>query len=251
MTSPVLLEAVGVSRSFAGVRALSDVDWVVRAGEIWGIVGPNGSGKTTLFNCMSGYMRPSSGRVRFDGNDVTRAPMRVRARRGLMRTFQHAEVFGTLTVGENLRVAARARRQQEQSLIGLLETVGLASVADVPASMLSFGKRRQLGIAVAAATNPSLLLLDEPTSGLNDSEASELFEYLLTLHARGLTLAIVDHHMEFLLPLCHQMLLLRSGEKLWQGTPTDFVANTDVIDSYLGAGTQYVNTSNAASLCQP
>jgi ABC-type branched-subunit amino acid transport system ATPase component len=247
MTEPVLLEAVGVSKSFAGVRALAGVDWVVRPGEIWGVVGPNGSGKTTLFNCLSGYLRLTSGQVRFNGDDVSRAPMRLRARRGLMRTFQHAEVFGTLTVEQNLRVAARTRRQHEHRLSGMLETVGLGSVADVPASQLSFGKRRQLGIAVAAATNPSLLLLDEPTSGLNDAEASELAEFLLTLHAGGLTLAIVDHHMEFLLPLCHQMLLLRSGETLWQGTPSDFVANPDVIDSYLGAGPQPTNASTAVS----
>lgn len=236
MTAEPILEAVGVAKSFAGVKAVAGVDWTVTTGELWGVVGPNGSGKTTFFNCLSGFIRLSGGQVRFQGADVSRLPMRVRARRGLLRTFQHAEIFGSLTVRENLSVAARTSIDQRASLLESLDLVGLAAVVDQPAATLSFGKRRQLGIAMAVATGPSLLLLDEPTSGLNDAEALELAHYLSYLHEQGLTIAIVDHHMEFLLPLCDQVLLLRSGEKLWQGTPTDFVASPEVIDSYLGTG---------------
>jgi branched-chain amino acid transport system ATP-binding protein len=152
-----------------------------------------------------------------------------------MRTFQHAEVFGSLTVEENMVVAARVPRDGHRELHESLEILGLASSIHVSAAQLSFGKRRLLGVAMAAATKPALLVLDEPTSGLNDAEAEELAAYLRTLHAGGLTLAIVDHHMEFLLPLCHQMLLLRSGEKLWEGTPQQFTRSDIVMDTYLGS----------------
>jgi ABC-type branched-subunit amino acid transport system ATPase component len=238
--APVLLEAAHVGKSFGGVRAVADLDWVVRTGEIWGVVGPNGSGKTTFFNCLSGFHQLSRGSVQFRRRDVTRLPMRQRARLGLVRTFQHAEVFRTLTVAENLAVAGRGRRADESGTrfgaAELLDAVGLGDLADVPAGLLSFGKRRQLGVAVAAATAPSMLLLDEPTSGLNDVEAGELLEHLRALNERGLTIAVVDHHMEFLLPLCHKVLLLRSGEKAWEGAPDEFVRDPHVVATYLGTG---------------
>ena len=231
-----LLETQGLSKSFSGVKAVVGIDWQVQRGDIWGVVGPNGSGKTTLFNTISGYYRHSAGRVIFDGNDVGRLRMRGRARCGLMRTFQHAEVFGSLTVEENLAVAARASRVRDPELAESLEFLGLASSAHAPAAALAFGKRRLLGVAMAASTKPAMLMLDEPTSGLNDAEAEELGAYLRALNEGGLTLAIVDHHMEFLLPLCRRMLLLRTGERLWEGTPEEFVCSQTVLETYLGHG---------------
>jgi ABC-type branched-subunit amino acid transport system ATPase component len=153
-----------------------------------------------------------------------------------MRTFQHAEVFGSLTVEENLAVAARASRVRDPELAESLEFLGLASSAHAPAAALAFGKRRLLGVAMAASTKPAMLMLDEPTSGLNDAEAEELAAYLRALNEGGLTLAIVDHHMEFLLPLCRRMLLLRTGERLWEGTPEEFVCSQTVLETYLGHG---------------
>jgi len=236
----MLLETQGLSKSFSGVKAVVNVDWQVQQGDLWGVVGPNGSGKTTLFNTISGYYRHTAGRVIFDGNDVGRLRMRSRARSGLMRTFQHAEVFGSLTVEENLAVAARASKDRYPELTESLEILGLASSAHVPAAALPFGKRRLLGVAMAASTKPAMLVLDEPTSGLNDAEAEELAVYLRALNGGGLTLAIVDHHMEFLLPLCRRMLLLRTGEKLWEGTPEEFARSETVLETYLGYGSQPV-----------
>lgn len=237
-----LLEVQGLSKFFSGVKAVVEVDWTVGRGELWGVVGPNGSGKSTLFNTVSGFYRHTAGNVVFDGRPMGRLPMRARARQGLMRTFQHAEVFGSLTVEENLIVAARAAKSDLSLLHAELEVLGLMPARHVSAGAISFGKRRLLGVAMAAATKPSMLLLDEPTSGLNDAESAELALYLRKLHADGLTLAIVDHHMEFLLPLCERMLLLRTGEKIWEGTPDDFVLSETVIETYLGTGSSHAAT---------
>lgn len=231
-----LLEARGVSKSFGGVRAVAGVDWRLDAGEICGVVGPNGSGKTTFFNCLSGYYRLTAGSVHFDGANVTREPMRRRARRGLARTFQHAAVFTSLSPRVHLQVTHGSRLTDEE-IDAALTAVGLEALADQPAGALSFGKRRLLGVAMAAATRPRVLLLDEPTSGLNDAESTELAEYLRLLRQQGITIALVDHHMNFLLPLCDRMLLLRTGEKLWEGTPDEFVHDPVVISTYLGADT--------------
>jgi branched-chain amino acid transport system ATP-binding protein len=243
----VLLETVGLSKSFAGVRALSGVDWGIRQGEVWGVVGPNGSGKTTLFNTISGYHRPTAGRIVFDGAEVGRLPMRSRARRGLARTFQHAEVFGSLTVEENVAVACRRTSRGTGHVGAAVDAVGLGPELHVPAAHLSFGRRRLLGVAMAAATRPALLLLDEPTSGLNDAESAELSRYLTTLRAEGLTLAIIDHHMDFLLPLCDRMLLLRTGESVWDGTTTEFPHSEVVLRTYLGMPATPVNSSAESS----
>lgn len=234
-----LLRAIGVQKAFGGVRAVRGVDWSIDRGEICGIVGPNGSGKTTLFHLLSGYHSLTAGSIEWQGRDIGRLPARRRARLGLVRTFQQAEVFASLSVFDNVMVASRhalstAATPDDADPASVIRLVGLDDVAERRAGSLSFGTRRLVGLAMAVAMQPALLLLDEPTSGLSDEESTEIRHRLFTLRDRGLTIAIIDHHMDFLLPLCDRVVLLRSGEKLWEGPPTEFAHDETVLAAYLG-----------------
>lgn len=235
----VLLEARGLSKHFGAVKAVNDVSWTLGAGEIGGVVGPNGSGKTTFFNTLSGYFPASAGQVLWRGGDITKVPMRKRAKVGLVRTFQQAEVFSTLTVSENIgiamdRAARNPRVTQMPDADALLEITGLTSFGHDMSGELSYGNKRLLGIAMALGTGPDALLLDEPTSGLNEAESLIVQDRLRALQKTGIAIGIIDHHMEFLLPLCDSILVLRSGTKLWEGLPEAFSTAEEVIEAYLG-----------------
>jgi len=217
----------------------------INRGELLGIVGPNGSGKTTLFNCLTGRFPLTRGRVVWQGRDIGRWPMDRIARSGLVRTFQQSMHFGAASAAENvamaLDIARTAARKPDQSklpsdLADLLSFTNLEALADTPSSVLSHGSLRQLGIALALAVRPTLLLLDEPAAGLNEAEGRDLAALLRRVRDSGVTLAVVDHDMGFLMPLVDRVVVLSAGRLLKEGTPAEVRADPGVIEAYLGSG---------------
>jgi branched-chain amino acid transport system ATP-binding protein len=228
-----------VSRSFAGVHALRDVTLELRSGEIVGLIGPNGAGKSTLVNVLSGFDRPSSGVVELEGRDITRWRPGRRGRAGLARTFQHSHAFRSLTVRENVEVAAlgagtppRAARMRAQEL---LEALGLTASADAPAEALAQGDERRLGVARALATSPRFVLLDEPAAGLPEAELPALSEAVRAVRdAREAGVLLIDHNMGLVMEICDRIHVLDQGRTLAEGTPTEIRGNLDVTAAYLG-----------------
>ena len=240
-----ILEVVDAYRSFGAVHALAGVNIEIRQGELLGVVGPNGSGKTTLFNCITGRYRLNRGRVLWQGTDVTRWPMHRIARAGLVRTFQQSMAFGSATVRGNVQMAIdiartghRADRHIEvpRDVDAMLAFTDLGDLADSPSSVLSHGSLRRLGIALALSARPSLLLLDEPAAGLNDAESQELARLLKRVRKTGVTLAVVDHDMGFLMPLVDRMIVLATGRILKDATPDVVRRDPAVVEAYLGTG---------------
>lgn len=239
----VSLRASSVSRSFAGVEALRDVSLELRQGEVVGLIGPNGAGKSTLVNVLSGFDRPSRGRVMLEERDVTRWTAHRRGRHGLSRTFQHSHAFRGLTVRENVEVSAlgvgasgRAAARRADDLLGLL---GLAGYADRPASDLSHGDERRLGVARALATDPRYVLMDEPAAGLSEAEVPRFATAVNAVRDRGAGVLLVDHNVALVLEVCERIHVLDQGATLAEGTP-------DEIRSHLGVAAAYLGESAAA-----
>ena len=232
------LRASAVSRSFAGVEALRDVSLELRHGEVVGLIGPNGAGKSTLVNVLSGFDRPTSGRVLLEERDVTRWPAYRRGRRGLARTFQHSHAFGGLSVRENVEVAAlgggasqRAAARRAAELLGLL---GIGDYADQPASSLAHGDERRLGVARALATEPRFVLMDEPAAGLSEAEIPRFAEAIAAVSDRGAGVLLVDHNIALVLEVCERIHVLDQGTTLAEGTPQEIRADLGVAAAYLG-----------------
>jgi len=233
------LRASSVSRSFEGVEALRDVSLELRRGEVVGLIGPNGAGKSTLVNILSGFDRPTRGQVLLEGRDVTRWPAHRRGRHGLARTFQHSHAFRALSVRENVEVAAlgvgvspreAARRADE-----LLELLGLADEADLPAAALAHGDERRLGVARALATDPRFVLLDEPAAGLPEAEVPELAAAVRSVRDdHGAGVLLIDHNMALIMEVCDRIHVLDQGETLAEGAPEEIRGNLDVAAAYLG-----------------
>lgn len=250
-----MLDVTGITQRFGGVTALDDVSFRVGAGSITGIIGPNGAGKTTLFNIVTGIYTPTSGTVHLEGKNVTRhAPERLAAQ-GMVRTFQNIELFGKMTVLENVMVGlhtksrsgilasalrlpwqiAEERRLREQAR-HWLDFTGISNLADTDAGNLPFGKGRLLEIARAMALQPKVLLMDEPAAGLNSRETLELGRLIQKIRETGVTVALVEHDMELVMDICEAIVVLNLGKKLAEGTPREIQENPDVIAAYLGEG---------------
>ncbi len=233
------LRAAAVSRSFAGVQALRDIDLEVHRHEVVGLIGPNGAGKSTLVNVMTGFDFPSSGAVELEGREVTRWPPHRRGRAGIARTFQHSRSFRELSVAENVEVAAlgvgtrpREARRRAAELLGLL---GLASQADSPAGTLAHGDERRLGVARALATEPRFVLMDEPAAGLPEAEVPDFAAVVRAVrdeHNAGVLL--IDHNMALIMEVCDRIQVLDQGSTLAEGTPDEIRVNLDVAAAYLG-----------------
>lgn len=232
-----ILEVRGLMMRFGGVMALNAVDMDVPTGEITGLIGPNGAGKTTLFNVINGMLEPSSGTVRLSGVDATRFPPHRRAKLGLARTFQRLELFASLSVRDNVRVAAElaGRRHIKRAVERILTRVGLEDVADRTAGELPTGLARLVEIARALATQPTVLLLDEPASGLGDAETAHLASLLEDLAREGLAILLVEHDVNFIMDVCDSIYVLDLGEVIAHGSPDDIRRNPLVLSAYLGA----------------
>ncbi|MDQ3610484.1 MAG: ABC transporter ATP-binding protein [Actinomycetota bacterium] len=237
-----LLEVDRVTVRFSGVVALADVCLSVDAGRVVGLIGPNGAGKTTLFDVVTGLRAPTSGRVRFAGRDVTGEPARTRARRGIGRTFQRLEVFGSLSVGDNIRVAAEMRALRDRTAPRpeltrdrLLDRVGLWPFADVPADAVPTGIARLTELARALAGEPALLLLDEPSSGLDEQETQAFTALVRSLTVDdGMAVLLVEHDVELVMSVCSTIYVLDVGTVIAAGTPGQIRSDRGVQDAYLG-----------------
>ncbi len=239
-----VLEISDVSVAFGGAQVLSNVSLSVAAGGVTGLIGPNGAGKTTLFNVVSGLLEPRSGRVRIDGHDVTRSGPAARARRGLARTYQRLELFTSLTVRDNIRVAGEIRNtwgRRGRIDVGVetdrvLELVGLGDVADRDVSELPTGRARVVEVARALMTQPQILLLDEPASGQTEQETEAFGRLLQQLVAeRDLAICLVEHDVGLVMDTCAHIHVLDYGEVIASGTPEQIKVDPVVVNAYLGA----------------
>jgi branched-chain amino acid transport system ATP-binding protein len=236
MSPIVTVEHIG--KSFKGLRALHDVSFTVEPGEVLGIIGPNGAGKTTLFNCMAGMFPPSTGTVHYESQDVTGWSDARLARAGMVRTFQLMRPFGSMTVLENVAVAAAARgeseKEAEEEGWEILQRVGLAQYATRTSKDLPTAGLKRLELARALALHPRVLLLDEVLAGLVPTERQPVIDLLLSIRDEGATLLFVEHVMAAVMALSDRVLVLNQGETLAFGTPEEVVANPEVIEAYLG-----------------
>lgn len=249
MTERPLLEIDRLVRSFGALSAVSRVSLAVAPRERRAIIGPNGAGKTTLFNLITGHLQPSAGRIVFDGQPIAGLPPHAIARRGISRSFQRNNVFPSLAVLENLRLAAAAGDRGSYDLLGTIrrrpgplararevaQAVGLAERLREVAGHLSYGELRQLEIGIALATSPRLLLLDEPTAGMSPEETQRMTELLVGL-PREMTLLIIEHDMDVVFSLAERVTVLHYGEVLVEGSVAEVKADPRVYEVYLGSG---------------
>lgn len=234
-----LLETRGLSRRFGGLTAVDEVSISVPPGVIVGLIGPNGAGKSTLFSLIAGALRASDGRLRFAGRDVTGWRAHEAAAAGVGRTFQLMRGFASMTVLENVAVGShlrhRRRRTAHAAARAVLETVRLDALADMPVSSLTAASRKRLEIARALATEPRLLLLDEVLSGLTPVEQQEAVEVVREVREAGVTVLLVEHVMEVIMPLCDELIVLAHGRRIAHGTPDVVARDPVVLDAYLGS----------------
>ncbi len=250
-----MLRLDGITQVFGGLTALDNISFTARRGEITGVIGPNGAGKTTLFNIVTGIYRQTAGSVYLNDRNVTGLPPERLATLGMVRTFQNIELFGQMTVAENVMVGLHTKSKsgilscafklpghlKEERLIReqsmqWLDFAGIADLCHVEAASLPFGKGRLLEIARAMALEPQIILMDEPAAGLNSRETVELAALIRKIRAAGVTVVLVEHDMELVMDVCDAILVLNLGAKLAEGTPREIQENPAVIVAYLGEG---------------
>jgi branched-chain amino acid transport system ATP-binding protein len=250
-----MLKIKGLSKFFGGLAAVSSLDMSMNQGEMMGLIGPNGAGKTTVFNLITGFLRPTTGQLVFEDKDITAKNPHHIAARGIVRTFQGDNIFPDFTVLQNVVLACHLKpgvgffetvlhtggsRRKEKEILNrsqaILELVGLDTMADVTARNLAHGHKRILGIAIALAAEPRLLLLDEPLSGMNAVEVSETMRLINRLWQSGMTILLIEHNMRAAMSLCQRIVVLNFGRKIAEGLPEEIKGNPEVIQAYLGAG---------------
>jgi branched-chain amino acid transport system ATP-binding protein len=249
----MLLETQQVSKLFGGLRAVDGVDFAVAAGSISGIIGPNGAGKTTFFNIVSRALPATSGRIVFDGQDVTRLEAHHIARRGMARTFQATTLFADASALDNVLVgyrqrtaaglfdamlrSARLAREEQEAIAAAhaaLTRADLAGLADRPANSLTQEQQKRLAIAVALVAQPKMLLLDEPFAGINANQTRGLMALIEAIAASGVTILLIEHQMQVVMHLCRRIMVLDYGKKIAEGTPDEIRRDPAVLDAYLG-----------------
>lgn len=249
------LEVRGLSKRFAGLTAVDDVDLEVRPGEIVGLIGPNGAGKTTTFNCITGFEPPTSGVVLLDGEDITEVEPAARAALGMARTFQQSRLFGHLTVRENLllgrhlhygagvvasalrtRKARAAEREAVAAVEALAEPCGISDVLDLPVGGLPYGTQRMIEVCRAMALDPEILLLDEPAAGMDPTESRYFGELLRRIHdVRGYSVLLIEHDVGMVLRVCDRVYVLEFGRLIAEGTPAEIRDDPAVRAAYFGS----------------
>ena len=252
-SSSPLLSAEGLCKNFGGLTAVDNAAIEVQAGSITGLIGPNGAGKTTLFNLLCNFIRADQGQVLFESQPIHHLPPHQIAHRGCIRTFQVARVLSRLTVLENMLLASQKQsgenflnlwwqqeqiRQQEQEnraqALEILESVGLAAKAQDYAGALSGGQRKLLEMARTLMSKPKLVLLDEPAAGVNPTLIGQICEHILSWNRQGIAFLIIEHNMDVIMSLCHQVWVLAEGRNLAQGSPAEIQKNPRVLEAYLG-----------------
>jgi branched-chain amino acid transport system ATP-binding protein len=249
----VLLEAKGLRKEFGGLIAINDLSFYVEEGEIVGLIGPNGSGKTTVFNVICGRHRLSGGQVIFKGIDTTGFKAHTMAKNGMVRTFQTASLLRQMTLYENVMLAchlvAKPRllhallgtyhfkekeKMSEERAIQMLELVGLDSLKDEVMENIPYGHQRSLGIAMALAADPVLLLLDEPVAGMNVEETTNTVKLIRRIRDGGVTILVIEHDMRMIMGVCDRLIAINCGQKIAEGRPDEIRSNEAVIEAYLG-----------------
>ncbi len=243
-----VLKVTDLKKAYGAIQAVGGVSFEVRPGEIFGVIGPNGSGKTTLFNSMLGQITPDTGKIELNGQDVTKLGPLELNRRGVGRTFQTLQVFGKMTVRDNLIVAAQEHQgtmfsrmfAPSDSNLGakadaLIDQFHIKHVADKKAGELSYGQQKLVDIAMAFMSEPDLVLLDEPCAGVNPSLVGGISTLLKELNkARKGSFVVIEHNMDFVMDLCHRIMVMVEGKVMAIGTPEEIRANKQVLDAYLG-----------------
>jgi branched-chain amino acid transport system ATP-binding protein len=248
-TTPPVLKVTDLKKSYGAIKAVDGVSFEVMPGEIFGVIGPNGSGKTTMFNSVLGQIRPDAGRIELNGSDITGLSPAQLNRRGVGRTFQTLQVFGKMSVRDNLIVAAQ---EHQGTMLGrilapgdsglgpkadaLIDQFRIRHVADKKAGELSYGQQKLVDIAMAFMSEPDLVLLDEPCAGVNPSLVGGISSLLKTLNqTRKGCFVVIEHNMDFVMDLCHRILVMVEGKVMALGTPAEIRGNKQVLDAYLGA----------------
>ena len=248
-----ILKVESLKKNFSGLTAVDDLTFDVFKGEILGIVGPNGSGKTTTINLITGFLKPTSGRILFNDQNITGMSPPQIARLDIARTFQIVSVFPTMTVEENIVAGSYLKRRDgffdtflqskdykkeknrlKQNASDILNFLEMQDKKDVFAKDLGLGEQRNLEIGIALAAEPKLLFLDEPSGGMNPEECQEFIQLACTIQGKGITIVIIDHNMRVIMKLCHRVVVMNFGSKIAEGEPKEIANNELVISTYLG-----------------